>query len=193
MAQDQLQPVPVRDGPAGNAGGRRRALRQFLLAALVLLLLLGAVYYFVDRATAIPPNYSFVEDGLYVGGSVDKPPPGTKAVLNLCEFRDSYKVDVEEWKKIRDAAPAPSLDWLRDRVAFIEAQRGADRTVYVHCLAGVSRGPMVTIAYLMRRHGWSRDKALAFVRDKRPEIRPNPAFMELLLEWEKAQSKPPAR
>ena len=41
------------------------------------------------------------------------------------------------------------------------------------------------VAYLMQRNHWSRDQALEFVREKRPQVRPNPAFMELLLEWER--------
>ena len=31
-----------------------------------------------------------------------------------------------------------------------------------------------------------RDEALAYVRSKRPEVDPNSAFMELLLDWEVA-------
>src|SRR5689334_18278539 len=36
------------------------------------------------------PNYSRIEDGLYLGGFVDAPPPGTRAVVNLCEQDDPY-------------------------------------------------------------------------------------------------------
>jgi protein-tyrosine phosphatase len=56
--------------------------------------------------------------------------------------------------------------------------------VYVHCKAGVSRAVLVTVAYLMWREGWSRDKALHFVRCQRCQVRPNPAFMALLKKWE---------
>jgi protein-tyrosine phosphatase len=95
---------------------------------------------------------------------------------------------VERWTPIRDAAPAPDLAWLRKTVAFIDKQRRAGRTVYVHCFAGVSRSAMVVTAYYMHEKGWTRDEALAFVRTRRPQVRPNPAFMELLLEWEKELS-----
>ena len=75
--------------------------------------------------------------------------------------------------------------WLAERVAFVEEHRSDNETVYVHCQNGVSRSVMVVTAYLMKAHGWSRDEALAFVRQRRPLARPNPAFMELLAEWEK--------
>jgi Dual specificity phosphatase, catalytic domain len=130
------------------------------------------------------PNYSLIEDGLYMGGSVDRPPPGTQSVLNLCEREDPYLCQVHDWTMIRDAAPAPDLDWLRRRVEFVDRQRRAGRTTYVHCFAGISRAGMVVTAYLMFKHGWSRDQALEYVRSKRPRVRPNPAFMERLAEWE---------
>ena len=44
---------------------------------------------------------------------------------------------------------------------------------------------MVVTAYVMFKYNWPRDQALAFVRSKRPQTRPNPAFMERLAEWER--------
>ena len=43
----------------------------------------------------------------------------------------------------------------------------------------------MTVAYLMAKNHWTRDEALEFVRSRRPVVCPNPAFMELLLEWER--------
>jgi hypothetical protein len=130
------------------------------------------------------PNYSKVEDGLFIGGSVQEPPPGTRAVLNLCEQEDPYRCEIHQWNKIPDAAPAPSIDWLRQQVEFVDAQRRAGVPTYVHCAAGISRAGMVTTAYLMFKNNWGRDEALAFLRSKRPQVNPNSAFMELLQQWE---------
>jgi Dual specificity phosphatase, catalytic domain len=129
-------------------------------------------------------NYSLIEDGLYMGGDVDAPPPGTRAVLNLCEKDDPYRTEVYAWEAIPDAAPAPDLDWLRRQVDWVDARRRAGVPTFVHCRAGVSRSGMVVTAYEMAKNHWTRDEALAFVRSKRPLVRPNPAFMERLLEWE---------
>jgi hypothetical protein len=38
----------------------------------------------------------------------------------------------------------------------------------------------------MAEHHWGRDRALAFLRARRPQIQPNPAFLRLLAEWEQA-------
>jgi hypothetical protein len=161
----------------------------FVLAFAALIVVAG-VHVIVDHFTREPPNYSRIEDGLWLGGYVAEPPPGTRAVLNLCESEDAYHVESHRWEPIRDAEPAPSLDWLREQVRFIEAERTADRTVYIHCRNGASRSGMVVVAYYMARNGWSRDEAMEFVRARRPELRPNPAFMELLLVWERSLVRP---
>ena len=85
--------------------------------------------------------------------------------------------------------PAPKLEWLTEQVEFIASQRNAGRTTYVHCYAGVSRSVMVVAAYLIHKHGWTRDEALAHIRERRPQVRPNPAFMDLLEEWERVVKK----
>jgi Dual specificity phosphatase, catalytic domain len=159
--------------------------RNWPVAALVFAALaVGIVLLAAERLSREPPNFSRIENGLWMGGRVAEPPPGTQAVLNLCDADDSYHVESYKWDPIRDAAPAPSLDWLAAQVGFIELERAAGRTVYVHCMAGVSRSGMVMAAYFMKREGWSCDRALDFLQDRRPGVRPNPAFMDLLLEWD---------
>ncbi len=135
------------------------------------------------------PNYSRIEPGLHMGGHVPEPPRGTRSVLNLCEDADAYEAEVHRHEPIRDATPAPDLDWLRRMVEFVDEQRRAGRPVYVHCHQGISRSGMVVVAYLMAKHGWTRYEALAYVRTRRPGVRPNPAFMERLQEWEAALKK----
>jgi hypothetical protein len=176
----------------------RKARRQWLVLAvggtvIAVLLLYSALLVHVATGWLSPDepsdyNYSLIEDGLYLGGSVAEPPSGTRAVLNVCESEDRYKAEVHRWQPIPDAAPAPSIDWLRQQVAFVDQQRRAGLPVYVHCHAGISRGGMVVTAYLMARDGMTRDQALALIR-KRRLIRPNPAFMELLLEWQEVVKK----
>ena len=142
------------------------------------------VHVAVDWRTREPPNYSRIDDGLWLGGYVAEPPAGTQAVLNLCESEDPYRVESHRWEPICDAEPVPKLEWLRSQVGFIESERAVGRTVFVHCRNGVSRSGMVLAAYLMHTEGWSRDRALEFLRSHRPAVRPNPSFIQLLLEWE---------
>jgi hypothetical protein len=138
-----------------------------------------------DETPAIP-TFTLIDPGLYVGTNVIPPPPDATAILCLSETKDPYTAPVYQWSPIPDAAPAPSLDWLREQVAFIDEQRRAGRTVFVHCDAGISRSPMVAAAYLMWLHHWTCDQALDFLRKKRPIISPNDAFLELLKDWERS-------
>ena len=160
---------------------RRSILALLLFGCIGAWLLLLALEQFYREEE----NYSLIEEGLYMGGNAFEPPPGTQAVLNLCEMKDPYACEIHVWDKIRDSAPAPSIDWLKEKVAFVEAQRRAQRTTFVHCFQGASRSGLVVAAYLMHEHHWSRDEAIAFIRTKRPQMRPNPAFLELLSEWER--------
>jgi hypothetical protein len=174
---------------------RRNLVTPRLFVLLILLAgCLAARLFLLSRARSYQegPNYSLIEEGLYMGGSGPEPPPGTNAVLNLCEVEDRYRSAVHVWEPIRDAEPAPDLDWLRRMVAFVDTQRRAGATVFVHCQAGVSRSGMVVTAYEMSSKHWTRDEALEFVRSKRPVTRPNPAFMQRLGEWEQALREQPA-
>ena len=175
------------ENPQGATPVRRARWLAWLLVALAGVGAAAAsAQTWLDRLTRDPPNYSKIEEGLWLGGFVAEPPAGTQAVLNLCEAEDPYRAEFHKWEAIRDGEPAPSLDWLRAQLAFIESQRAAGRTVFVHCRNGVSRSGMVLAAYLMRRESWSRDQALEVLRSRRPDVRPNPAFMQLLLEWERS-------
>ena len=155
------------------------------LAGIWLLLFAAASWYSRE-----PENYSLIEDGLYLGGDVARPPPDTRAVLNLCDKPDAYHPEISLWEPIADAEPAPDVEWLRRMVRFVDSNRESGLTTYVHCRNGVSRGGMVVTAYEMYKNHWTRDEALAFVRLKRPEVLPNPAFLKLLNEWEKALTGP---
>jgi hypothetical protein len=144
----------------------------------------------VSRQESYPrSNYSRIEEGLYLGGILEEPPPGTRAVLNVCETRDPYQAEVHRWQPIADSAPAPSVDWLQRQAEFVDRQRRAGLPVFVHCRAGVSRSCMVVAAYLMQRDGCSRDEALALIRRKRSFVGPHPAFMKLLQEYERLLMK----
>jgi hypothetical protein len=158
--------------------------RKWLVA--LLLACLGAWLALLWLEGSYDQPYTRIEEGLYLGGSVERPPRGTRAVVNLCSQEDPYRVEACLWEPIFDGKNEPSLEWLRRVVEFIDAQRRAGRTTYVHCLAGVNRSGAAVAAYLMYRHGWRRERALEFVRSKRPQVQPNPTLMRLLAEWERA-------
>jgi len=137
---------------------------------------------------AEPEPFSKIEEGLYLGGSVERPPQGTQAVVNLCGRPDPYQVGPSLWEPMYEdgKGKAPTLDLLRRVVGFIDEQRRAGRTTYVHCMVGQNRSGSVVAAYLMQEHRMGRDEALAFLQRRRPEVQPDPTLMRLLSEWEQA-------
>src|SRR5437764_903465 len=102
--------------------------------------------------------YSRVEAGLFIGSSVDLPPQGTQAVVNLCGKPDPYQVGPALWVPIYEAGPdaarqEPTLDLVRRVVGFIDEQRRRGRMTYVHCMVGENRSGAFVTAYLMQEHG----------------------------------------
>ena len=55
---------------------------------------------------------------------------------------------------------------LDEAVARLAAELAADRSVFVHCTAGMNRSPTVIIAYMMLHCGMSRDQALAWLTER---------------------------
>jgi hypothetical protein len=125
--------------------------------------------------------FDLVEDGLYIGGAVERPPLGTHAVLNVCEHEDTFAVDAAMWEPFPREA---TVEWLERVVDFVAGHRAAGRTVFVHCHAGETRSATVVTAYLMRRYGWSRDEAIAFLAKRRPQLKLTPSKFRLLDEWQ---------
>lgn len=165
----------------------RSRCRSYLILVLALYVGIGLLLFGLYWLHQEEDKYARIEEHLYLGGSVVAPPRGTQAVINLCEKDDPYRCDFHLWEPIADAEPAPTLDWLRRMVDVLDDQQRAGVTTYVHCRNGVSRSGMLVVAYEMQKNRWTRDEALAFVRSKRPIVRPNPAFMRLLLEWQRTK------
>ncbi|XP_034247763.1 dual specificity protein phosphatase 19 [Thrips palmi] len=86
----------------------------------------------------------------------------------------------------------PALDLPDEKIDFalatalplIEETISKGGSVFVHCNAGVSRSPMVVIAFLMVHRGFTYSKANALVKEKRPAAKPNAGFVRQLLELE---------
>jgi len=81
--------------------------------------------------------------------------------------------------KLDDMPTEPIKKYFNQTYDFIKR----DKTV-VHCAAGISRSATIVAAYLMRKYGLTRDKALAHIFDRRPIINPNSGFKEQLKQFE---------
>ncbi|XP_036392441.1 dual specificity protein phosphatase 14 [Megalops cyprinoides] len=75
------------------------------------------------------------------------------------------------------------FDSVADKIHSVG--RGKRGAVLVHCAAGVSRSASLCLAYLMKYHRVSLAEAHAWVKARRPVIRPNSGFWRQLIEYER--------
>ena len=109
----------------------------------------------------------------------------------LAELTPSLKASVAEsgvrhtWCNVRDVEEADIKAHFDTSFERIEAAREAGTAIFVHCSRGVSRSASLCIAYLMRKEGWTAQRAREHVAATRPIILPNEGFWRCLCEYEK--------
>lgn len=77
-------------------------------------------------------------------------------------------LDIFLWLPIKDGH-APSHDQMAAGVAFLDQIVRHRKKVYVHCKNGHGRAPTLVAAYLTTQ-GMMPEKAIAFVKKKRPVV-----------------------
>eukprot|EP00051_Salpingoeca_urceolata_P005395 m.72948 g.72948 ORF g.72948 m.72948 type:complete len:480 (+) comp14291_c0_seq1:144-1583(+) len=112
---------------------------------------------------------------------------GITAVLNVTshDFRPSNPALKYKQIPVRDSWNQNLMEYLDEAFAFLDSVEASGGKVLVHCVAGISRSPALTIAYIMQKRSVGLTDAYAFVRDKRPTISPNLDFMGELQMYEK--------
>lgn len=67
---------------------------------------------------------------------------------------------------------------------YLRRVKASEGVALVHCNAGVSRAPSVTIAFLMAEYSFTFHEAFEKVKEARTFIRPNVGFVEALKKYE---------
>ena len=101
---------------------------------------------------------------------------GVTAVVNMRVEFDDNEAGIAPARYLHlptvDDEP-PTLEQLRQGVAFIAEEIARGGGVYVHCGAGVGRAAAMVVAYLVST-GLKPDRAWARIREVRPFVRPKP-------------------
>jgi len=125
-------------------------------------------YAWVTPRLAVGPAIVTVENMLRLSAG------GVTHVLSLeTDFDDSTiagntGISVRWLPQPDDLRPKP-LEWFSQGVGFVEEALEADGSrVYVHCLAGIQRSPMMLLAYLCAA-GMEMNKAIDLIMSARPE------------------------
>jgi hypothetical protein len=112
---------------------------------------------------------------------------GIKAVLSLCSEAEAPppagldQLFVHRRLVLPDhrVQQAMQLGQLEQALALL-AELQPLGTVYVHCVAGVERSPLVCMAWLVRQHGQSPQRALDYLMQVHPGTNPLPQQWRLL-------------
>lgn len=115
---------------------------------------------------------------------------GISYILNITARCPNYFENDSQFKYKRisanDTGSQKLIDHFEEAFQFIEEARANNKVVLVHCMAGISRSVTITIAYLMKYHRMSTNRAYQYLKDMRPAISPNLNFMGQLIEFERS-------
>lgn len=116
---------------------------------------------------------------------------GLKAVLALCSehegqwpmaIQDAFSCHRVSMPDSHHAAPMTPHQ-IAIAVHHIHHCLQQNRPVFVHCLAGVERSPIICTAYLCRHHHYPLWESLNWVKTVHPESLPNPRQLKALKEY----------
>lgn len=153
----------------------------------------------IPKVTGVPMlEHSRVTEALYVGpqhranGKRALMQAGITHIVNMrAEFDDAEHGLTLNGTHTANYCHLPTIDddpisaaHIREGIAFIERALAQGGKVYIHCTAGVGRAPSLAAAYLISK-GCSVDEALNRIRAARPFIKPTPAQLRALAEFER--------
>ncbi|KAG5832038.1 hypothetical protein ANANG_G00286860 [Anguilla anguilla] len=140
--------------------------------------------FYRDRESDRQP-ISLILPHLYLGAESDVTQDcltsqGISYVLSVsrCCPQPSFLPQAQYFRiPIDDSLRDELLPWIPEALQFIDGAVSLGCSVLVHCAAGISRSPALTVAYVMYRLGLDLDDAYRFVKERRPSISPNFNFL----------------
>jgi protein-tyrosine phosphatase len=117
---------------------------------------------------------------------------GVTVILNLQEVSESPTPTPElkqnfKWRRIptKDSiyGGIPDREWLDECTRRLEEWTQAGEKVYVHCLMGKGRSPLVVMTHLVLNEGMRLSKAIATTLRKHPRADPNVHQMTVMVEY----------
>lgn len=131
---------------------------------------------------------------LYAGGKLNEKgwrfiAKHVKLVIDIREEPDMPPFDPANrllvfWAPLQDKV-APGIEWIFPVMGMMNALVCSGNVVFVHDTVGINRLGFILTAYYMQRFGLSRDRTLALLRTRKPDLDPNPDYMMLLGQYER--------
>ncbi len=110
-------------------------------------------------------------------------------IINMTSEISNYHCDCIIYKKypIYDnnaESIKPYLEKIYDQIIGYQ-ELNNNKNIFIHCFMGASRSATVVAYYLMRKHKYTVDGAIKFMKQKRNVVNPTMLFYEELNEIEK--------
>ena len=144
--------------------------------------------------TGIPIlKYSIISKNIAIGSAPSKiglyllKKNGFKYILNLRFEKQNIKSKYKSFEVLSIPVKefnAPSIDQLEEGAEFINQITFNNYKIYIHCREGVSRAPSFLIAYYIKFHKLTFEKALSKIKKKRLFVNILPEQKKSLLLYE---------
>ena len=118
---------------------------------------------------------------------------GIKSILSLCSDDEASfsGLDIKFFNHERFVLPdhkdgrSPNNFEIQKAYYLLEKlmQKGS---VYIHCLAGVERSPLISLLWLIKKHELSLNESLYYLMEVHPGTNPLPEQLESLREYLKS-------
>ena len=133
-----------------------------------------------------------IKDYLYLGSLNDSNNKdfltnnNIKTIINVTYNHENIKYDNIKYYKIEtfDNEKQPIIYVINYVINIINENKN-NGNILVHCYVGKSRSATCIIAYLMKEHNMTLEKAIIYTKDKRNIINPNHGFINQLMIFEK--------
>lgn len=136
-------------------------------------------------------NIARITEWLYLCGAAAVTPANLKTygitqIINVTNNIEPVNLPniKSTWVKVeshQNANIAKFFDIVCEKIVDAKKCKGH---VLIHCMNGRDRAPVMCIAYLMKCHRMSLSNAVAYIKDRRPGINPNPGFIAQLKNFE---------
>jgi protein-tyrosine phosphatase len=139
-------------------------------------------------------DVDWLTDRIAVGGGIfgctamrEVAAAGITHVISLAEF-DETKLAAPHgvavcWNHADDDGEPKAAAWFERGVDFAKAVlRDRSAKLYVHCAAGIHRGPLMALAVLCAM-GWSVEKAMRHIERCRPQVDFPPVYVESVVRY----------
>jgi hypothetical protein len=109
-----------------------------------------------------------------------------KYIINVTQEIENFFPNELHYTRVPllDEPDADLLSHWEETFRVLQRAKHEHASALVHCQMGISRSASTVIAYAMKANRWLLDRAFAYVKERRPIVKPNQGFWTQLHVYE---------